>query len=158
MFLHIKSVIVLLVLASLVFGGGQTVLGQNNAAIPQELFLPKQQPPMENVFFNVLWGSVTGGLLSMGWATLDDKTPDSERFGPSHLSTQFLYGATLGGLLGLATGVYLSIKGITFDESRSRISLFPSTIEDPHHSQHATFSEPSSINEDIHLVNLKITF
>ena len=81
-------------------------------------------PPMKNIFHNVLWGSVAGGMGMMGVATMDDSKTSAERNSVSNLSTQFITGATYGGLLGLAAGVYFSMAGVSFDSNRSRISFF----------------------------------
>jgi len=97
---------------------------QMNEIGAQPMVAQMPQPAMENVFFNVLWGSFTGGILMTGWAMLDDKLPTDERYTISHFSSQFLTGATYGGFLGLIAGVYLSFKEITFDENLTRISFF----------------------------------
>ena len=104
-------------------------LAQDNNEIFPEAMAQKPQVPMENVFYNVLWGSLTGGMLMMGWAMLDDAKSSDERYTLNHASTQFLSGATYGGLLGLAAGVYISMKNISFDESRLKITfLQPSQV------------------------------
>ena len=87
------------------------------------------QPPMRNIFFNVLWGSVAGGTVVTGWAILDDSKEKGERYKTSYLQKKFVTGATYGGLLGLAIGVVLSMKGIAFDESRSRIAFAPPPVD-----------------------------
>ncbi len=95
----------------------------NDQGIPP-MIVQEPQPAMENVFFNVLWGSFTGGILLSGWAMLDDSLANDERYTVSNFSTQFLTGATYGGFLGLIAGIYLSFKEVTFDEGLTRISFF----------------------------------
>lgn len=101
-----------------------TAFGQVNGE-PQlpGVNMQKPQPPMENVFFNVLWGSATGGMLMMGWGTIDDSKTTEERYRFQYLTTMFITGATYGGVLGLIAGVYFSVKGIRFDESRLKLAV-----------------------------------
>lgn len=147
-----------IVLILFFIGEFSTVLAQAQPEQPPELLRQRPQAPMQNVFFNVLWGSVTGGVLLAGWTAIDDSKPAEERFTLSHMSKQFLVGATWGGFLGLAAGVYLSIKGITFDENRSRIVFLPQfkTNSQPLH-YHANAGQESGIN-DLQLMNLQIKF
>jgi len=134
------------------------VFAQANAGAPPEIPTARPQPPMENVFFNVLWGSLVGGMLVMGWSTLDDSVDSDQRYRFSRLSEQFLIGATYGGILGLITGVYLSIKGITFDENLSRIAHNPLNEPDRIQGQHFSLSGLKESRNRIHLVNLTLRF
>jgi len=79
---------------------------------------------MKNVFYNVLWGSFTGGMAYMSLTILDDSRDASEKYSFKFLTTQFIYGATVGGLIGLGVGTYLSMSGVTFDENLSRIAHY----------------------------------
>ncbi|MDH5559559.1 MAG: hypothetical protein OEY59_01730 [Deltaproteobacteria bacterium] len=78
---------------------------------------PAKPIPMRNVFLNVVWGSLAGGMSYMGLSLLDDSKPQEEKYSFSNMTTQFIYGATYGGLLGLAAGVYFTISNITFRPS-----------------------------------------
>lgn len=72
----------------------------------------EKKPVMENVFFNVIWGSAGGGVLGLAFAVIgssDYSQPDDAR------STGFT-GATIGGLVGLGVGLYLIFQGITFEQ------------------------------------------
>jgi len=122
-----------------------------------EIMVEKPQPPMQNVFFNVLWGSFTGGMLVMGWSTLDDSKTTDERYTVNNLSGQFLTGATYGGLIGLAVSVYLSFQGITFDESRTKIAILqPPKGFEPLSGQNGL---PSGIlAKDLHLFSVQYEF
>lgn len=80
------------------------------------------QPQMKNVFLNVLWGSLSGGLIYTGLNIVDDTRTEGERYSFSRMTTQFITGATYGAVAGLGVGVYLSLAGISFDPGRSRIS------------------------------------
>ena len=133
------------------------VSGQTQETLP-EVLSSGTQPPMKNVFYNVLWGSLTGGLLIMSWATVDDSVSTDERYAISYLSTQFLSGATYGGIAGLAVGIYLSIKGVTFDENRSRIAFFPLPEEDPHHHKYFLRDKPRFSEADLQLMNFQYKF
>ncbi|MDT8447138.1 MAG: hypothetical protein RRB13_09645 [bacterium] len=93
--------------------GGGMVMGANG------------QPQMQNVFFNVLWGSMTGGMLYSALNVLDDSRSKGERYSFSRMTTQFITGATYGAFAGLVTGVYISLAGISFDPGRSRIGQAP---------------------------------
>ncbi len=75
--------------------------------------------PMHNVFYNALWGSLTGGLLYLGVNTVDNaKFQELDNLG--HISYTFFVGATYGAILGVLTGFYLSMNGITFSVSNDR--------------------------------------
>lgn len=72
-----------------------------------------QAPVMENVFFNVVWGSALGAILGVAVAVIgaDDKSaPDDAR------SAAFT-GATAGGLIGLGLGLWVVYQGTTFEGS-----------------------------------------
>ena len=120
--------------------------------------MQKPQPPMENVFFNVLWGSLTGGMLMMGWSSLDDSKPEEERYGVSNLSVQFLTGATYGGLLGLITGVYLSMKGISFDENRTKIAFLQYPQEEILSLSQQDWEKKEFKKPSLGLVNFQLKF
>ncbi len=72
---------------------------------------------MENVFFNVVWGSATGALLGAAAAVIGSE--DKRR--PSGLRRNMFEGATGGGIVGLSVGIWLIFSGITFDPDRSTI-------------------------------------
>lgn len=123
-----------------------------------EVMVAKPQPPMQNVFFNVLWGSLTGGMLMMGWATLDDSKSTDERYTVSHLSNQFLAGATYGGILGLAAGVYISMKGITFDQSKSQIVFMEPVKPKSVGYQFDQSPQKAADLHEYHLIKLQMKF
>lgn len=77
--------------------------------------IPREKPVMENVFFNVFWGSATGALLGVASASIAAKDKDK----PDQLRESIVTGATFGGVVGLATGIWLLFNGITFDPDRS---------------------------------------
>ncbi len=91
-----------------------TVLGASTA-LAQQPAGPK--PVMENVFFNVVWGSAAGALVGAAIAVVGAK--DKEK--PGSLSNAGFEGATIGGVAGLGLGIYLVFTGITFDPERSTI-------------------------------------
>ena len=132
---------------------GQEVVQQNPDA-----FTVKAQPPMKNVFLNVLWGSLSGGFVLMGWSTLDDSVDSSDRFKFSRMSNQFLVGATYGGILGMAAGVYFSVRGISFDENRSRIAFYPDYTNNPEGQRFFATSQSSQSKDSINLLNLHFKF
>ena len=73
--------------------------------------MPGEKPIMENVFFNVVWGSVLGMLLGTSAATIESDVKTQ----PTDLSNRVALGATWGGILGLGIGIWLATNGITFD-------------------------------------------
>lgn len=75
------------------------------------------KPVMENVFFNVVWGSATGALLGAAAAVIGSE--DKRR--PNGLRRNMFEGATGGGIIGLSVGIWLIFSGITFDPDRSTI-------------------------------------
>lgn len=123
-----------------------------------EIVTQRPQPPMQNVFFNVLWGSLAGGVLMMGWAALDDTLPTDERYTVSNMSTQFLAGATYGGILGLAAGIYISFQGITFDENRTKIAFFQPPQGEQLFSAGYGRNQPELAKQDLHLIDFQYRF
>jgi len=77
---------------------------------------------MRNVFLNVLWGSVVGGMTYTGISFLDDQVAENTRYSATNIFSKFVTGATYGGLAGLGAGTYLSFSNITFDQGATRIS------------------------------------
>jgi hypothetical protein len=155
---HVKKALVSLLVVGFVLFQALSAYGQMaDQATPN--VLPQQpQPPMENVFFNVLWGSLTGGMLMLGWATLDDAKSEEERYKTSYMTKQFLSGATYGGLLGLVAGVYLSFQGITFDESRTKIAIFQPPRKDYFPSVKYSNQKPLASAQEMSLVDLQFEF
>ncbi len=86
-----------------------------NAASAQEV---GGKPVMQNVFFNVVWGSAAGAALGFASAVL----AASDKSNPTNSRGQAFQGATLGGLIGLGVGVYLVYSGITFDPAGSTLT------------------------------------
>ncbi|MCH8842423.1 MAG: hypothetical protein IID61_05525 [SAR324 cluster bacterium] len=75
----------------------------------------REKPVMENVFFNVFWGSATGALLGAALSSIAADQKDK----PTQLRESIVQGATFGGVAGLAAGIWLLFNGITFDPDRS---------------------------------------
>jgi len=153
-----KKLLTCFVLFVFVLAGAKPMFAQAEAQQAPEAFAMKAQPPMKNVFMNVLWGSFTGGLLLMGWATLDDSIPSEDRFKFSRLTEQFLVGATYGGILGMGAGIYLSIRGITFDQNRSRIAFYPDYRNDPAGQRFFATSKSVNGKGSINLLNIHYKF
>ena len=109
----------------LLITGNTAAIAQIAEELPIEMVPDEENPPMKNVFYNVLWGSIGGGVVYWGWMLLDDSTPAEERYGFNYMKENVAYGATYGGIIGLALGVYLSMKGISFDANRTRIAIYP---------------------------------
>jgi hypothetical protein len=152
-----KRWLVCFLLLLIAFGKMNPVFCQTALQPGPEIRAVKPQPPMKNIFFNVLWGSVSGGMLLMGWSTLDDSISREDRYKFSRLTGQFLVGATYGGILGLAAGVYLSMKGITFDENLSRIAY--STDHEPlAPSRYSEYAGVPSAGSGITLINYQFRF
>lgn len=154
----LKKALVVIISTGLISAQSLTVLGQvPEQAIP-DMVADRPQPPMQNVFFNVLWGSLTGGMLMMGWSTVDDSKEPDERYTVSNMTSQFLSGATYGGLISLAVGVYLSFKGITFDESRSRLAVLQAPSQDFFPSAKYKGKTASDEMRTVHLLNYQYQF
>jgi len=152
-----KKVVIFLVLTVLVVAGANPSYGQ--AALQQTPgALASAQPPMKNVFMNVLWGSLCGGFVLMGWSTLDDSVDSDERFSFSRMTEQFLIGATYGGILGMGAGVYFSIRGIRFDANRSRIAFHNDFSGDPAARRFFATSQASQNRDAVNLVSLNFKF
>ncbi len=158
MVLTIKKFIICLLLVVLSVGEVTPIFGQAAAQDPQEALIVKAQPPMKNVFLNVLWGSLSGGMLLMGWSTLDDSISSDERYKFSRLSEQFLVGATYGGVFGVAAGTYLSIRGITFDENLSRIAFYPNYDQNPEVQRFFATSSSVKGKDSVNLLNIHFKF
>jgi len=76
-----------------------------------------RQPVMQNVFYNVVWGSAFGALL--GFASAIESSSDKTQ--PLNARGAAFEGATIGGLIGLGVGIWLVYGGITFDPNGSTI-------------------------------------
>lgn len=76
----------------------------------QQQGLEGEKPVMENVFYNVGWGSGVGALLGLAASVIEaDKKTE-----PPNMRENIFQGMTIGGLAGLGLGLYLVYKGITF--------------------------------------------
>ena len=91
-----------------------------------------QKPVMENVFFNVVWGSATGALLGAGIAVTDSK----DKSNPDGVRSAVFQGATGGGIIGLGVGIWLVFSGITFDPGQS--TIFPQDFSLAHEDSGAS--------------------
>lgn len=67
--------------------------------------LAQEKPVMENVFFNVVWGSAVGAVLGISTAIIGS----DDHSAPSEARSSAFTGATVGGLAGLGIGLYLEI-------------------------------------------------
>lgn len=92
----------------------------------ERLSAGKRKPAMQNVFFNVLWGSVAGGMGYTSLIILDDSIAASTKYSFSYMTEKFITGATYGAIFGLAAGMYLSMADISFDSGKTRIAFMPS--------------------------------
>jgi hypothetical protein len=89
---------------------------QGQAAAPRA-----QAPVMQNVFYNVVWGSAVGALIGFAGATESSK----DKTQPDNARAAALEGATIGGLVGLGVGIWLVYAGITFETQGSTITQAP---------------------------------
>lgn len=121
---------------------------------PTEVAVELPNPPMQNIFFNVLWGSITGGTIMMSWSIIDDSKPKSERQSFGSMRNKFVEGATYGGVLGLFAGVYLSINNITFDQGKTRIAFLKPLSTDFDNNSDSAYLAPDQLN----LMNIEINF
>jgi hypothetical protein len=87
----------------------------------------QQKPVMENVFYNVVWGSATGAVLGAAAAVIAAKDKNN----PPGLRQGAFQGATAGGIIGLGVGVWLVFAGITFEPSGSTLTDATTTPRDP---------------------------
>lgn len=92
-----------------------------------------QKPVMQNVFFNVVWGSAFGATLGIAASVLGS----SDKTSPQNVRSSTFTGATAGGLIGLGLALYLVYGGITFDPSASTFGA-----NDQPHPPVARFEEP----------------
>jgi hypothetical protein len=77
----------------------------------------REKPTMENVFWNVVWGSAAGGLLGAAGAV----TGSQDKTKPNNVRSSVFQGATAGGVIGISAGIWLVYAGITFDPGQSTI-------------------------------------
>lgn len=78
---------------------------------------PGQKPVMENVFFNVVWGSLFGIVLGSASAVIES----DRKTAPTDIRRKVFSGATVGGLIGLGVGLWLVGAGVTFEEQGTLI-------------------------------------
>lgn len=95
--------------------------GAQQAGPPQS-----QKPVMENVFFNVVWGSIFGALMALSVAVIEADVPTA----PQDSGRTTFEGATAGGLIGLATGLFLVATGASFDPGQTLL-LTQNSPSDP---------------------------
>jgi len=90
------------------------------AAAPQDQAarLRGPTPVMENVFYNVIWGSAVGALIGVAIAV----EGSTDKSNPSNVRGAAFEGATLGGVVGIGVAVWLVYAGITFDPAGSTIT------------------------------------
>jgi hypothetical protein len=155
---HVKKALISLLVVGFISFQSLSAFGQVADQAPPDVLAQQPQPPMENVFFNVLWGSLTGGMLMMGWATLDDEKPSDERYTTNNMTKQFLSGATYGGILGLLAGVYFSFQGITFDENRTKIAVFQPPRKDYFPSAKFSKQKEGTSPQEMSLVDFQYEF
>ena len=86
---------------------------------------PSEKPVMENVFFNVVWGSIFGAVLALSVTVIEADRPTA----PEDSGTTAFEGATTGGIIGLATGLFLVATGASFDPGQTL--LFTHNTPDP---------------------------
>jgi hypothetical protein len=75
----------------------------------------QEKPVMENVFYNVVWGSAFGATLGLAAAVVGS----ADKSKPENVRSSAFSGATAGGLVGLGLALYLVYSGITFDPASS---------------------------------------
>ena len=149
----LKRFISALICLSFLIAFSTNVFGQAEE-FPTETLVEMRNPPMQNIFFNVLWGSIAGGTIMMSWSIIDDSQPKSERQSFSSLKDKFVEGATYGGIIGLIAGVYLSMNNITFDDGKTRLTfLAPLPINYNENS-----ASVSLTSDHFNLMNLEIPF
>ena len=76
---------------------------------------PGEKPVMENVFFNVVWGSLFGIILGVAVAVIEADRPTA----PKDSGDAAFSGATAGGVIGLAVGLFMVATGASFDPQGS---------------------------------------
>lgn len=94
--------------------------GAQQAGLP-----PSEKPVMENVFFNVVWGSIFGTVLALSVAVIEADRPTA----PEDSGTTAFEGATTGGIIGLAAGLFLVATGASYDPAQTL--LFTRNEPDP---------------------------
>ncbi len=86
---------------------------------------PSEKPVMENVFFNVVWGSIFGAVLAISVSVIEADRPTA----PEDSGTTAFEGATTGGIIGLAAGLFLVATGASYDPAQTL--LFTQNTPDP---------------------------
>jgi hypothetical protein len=90
-------------------------------ALAAPAFAQQKKAVMENVFYNVVWGSATGALLGAALAV----TGSSDKTNPADVRGSAFQGATVGGLIGYGLGVWLLFNNVTFDPQGSTLTALP---------------------------------
>jgi hypothetical protein len=114
-----------------------------------------RKPVMENVFFNVVWGSLFGIVLGAAAAVIesDDKTA------PEGIRKQVFGGATAGGIIGLGIGLWVVASGITFEPEGTLLfsSRDPDGFARPVASRAPPFSLQTSADGDFRVTGFRAT-
>jgi hypothetical protein len=95
--------------------------------LPDRPGVPAGRPRvvMENVFFNVVWGSAFGATLGVATSILGS----ADRSAPSNVRDGAFSGATAGGIIGLGLALYLVYQGISFDPAASSFSTYTGSVD-----------------------------
>jgi len=117
MALHFRRFLILFCLLVMVH---QTILAQQQEAVPQEeAATPRIQvkpPVMQSIFWNTLLGSGWGALMGGTYSVIDKTVNRTEAI---------ILGTTFGGLIGYGVGIILVIRGLSFDPDIIPESPFP---------------------------------
>lgn len=98
-----KKALTVLLLIFLLSG---SLWAQEEVAEPVEALPPARPPAMKSIFWNTVMGSAWGAVMGGTAALSSDDVPFRD---------SMIFGTTIGGLMGYGFGVYLVIRGITFD-------------------------------------------
>ena len=146
----------------ILFGTATTVFAQaggENLALPADpIVVKRREAPMRPIFKNVLWGSVAGALVWSGIQIVDDSKPTSERYAVSEIFVQAVIGATYGGILGLGVGIYVSLMGITFEDTFFSLNFSPLDENDYHGRQRRLFGNDQPVVAKSRIMSLQIKF
>lgn len=114
----------------LILGLAFIVLGSASAHA-QNMPLPVRPPIMKSVFWNTLMGSAWGAIMGTTVAVNDD----------SDLREALVVGTTAGGMIGFGFGIFLVVRGVTFDPATLPIPGGIPLGATPLHSPHVVQNE-----------------
>ena len=114
----------------LILGLAFIVLGSASTHA-QNMPMAPRPPIMKSIFWNTLMGSAWGAIMGSMVALNDNR----------NLRESLVVGTTVGGMIGFGFGIFLVVRGVTFDPATLPIPPITPLGATPLHSPHVVQNE-----------------